>query len=95
MKIYIHINSHKPTRPQSHPFQLQSVVKLFRCQTELTHSTQCLHQQTKDFFYFYYYLFSTTCITVLDFTVIAVPLFYTKPNGRTSVETSGLSALQF
>ena len=23
----------------------QSVVKLFRCQTELTHSTQCLHQQ--------------------------------------------------
>ena len=26
----------------------QSVVKLFRCQTELTHSSQWLHQQTTD-----------------------------------------------
>ena len=26
----------------------QSVFKCFRCQTELTHSTQCLHQQTTD-----------------------------------------------
>ena len=35
------------------------------------------------------YLFSTTCITVLDFTVIVVPLFYAKCYGRTLVETSG------
>ena len=36
-----------------HPHQTPSdfnkfVVKLFRCQTELAHSTQCLHQQTTD-----------------------------------------------
>ena len=26
----------------------QSVIKLFRCQTKLTHSSECLHQQTTD-----------------------------------------------
>ena len=38
---------------QQHPSQNsvnfnQSVIELFRCQDELTHSTQCLHKQTTD-----------------------------------------------
>ena len=35
--------------PNQTPFNLnQSVMKRFRHQNELTHSTQCLHQQTTD-----------------------------------------------
>ena len=44
---YTPTNLYKPKTPQSDPFQLQSFIKLFRCQTKLTHSTH-LHQQTTD-----------------------------------------------
>ena len=55
-QVYRPYEDHTP--PQTHTNQLcpyqnsldlnQSVVELFRHQTELTHSTQCLHQQTTD-----------------------------------------------
>ena len=42
--VYINQQSSNQT-----PFDFsQLVVELFRCQTELTHSTQQLHQQTTD-----------------------------------------------
>ena len=36
--------SHEPPNPTTFHFS-QSVVKLFQCKIELTHNTQCLHQQ--------------------------------------------------
>ena len=55
-QIYRLFKDHIPTQThigQQHhnqtPFYFnQSVVKLFRCQIELIHSTQCLHHQTTD-----------------------------------------------
>ena len=49
-QVYRRYEDHTP--PQIHtnqPYPNQSsVVKLFRCQTELTQSTQCLHQKITD-----------------------------------------------
>ena len=39
--------SQQPPNPTPFAFN-QSVVELFQHQMELTHSTQCLHQQTMD-----------------------------------------------
>ena len=43
MSAHAYLNQQPPN--QTFNFY-QSVIRLFRHQTELTHSTQCLHQQT-------------------------------------------------